>query len=618
MSDVPGEHSIRLEVEASGERHVFTPALADQSAALSDVLRRAGLPLNTRCGGRGLCYGCLIELVDGHLTRVHAGQTVSAMPGGAPSIVRACEYSMNGSAASIRIPLRSSLRHRPQIVSDYQIGVSFSHDPLYQQLRVPHADLARGLAQAIGHLRPGLPIRISPRVDETILPRGDLYADLEHRGDHRLVTRISQLPEGIALGAAVDIGTTTVALLLVNLLDGEVISRASKFNEQMHAGDDVVTRINLCSSDPAMLNRLHQAVTSQTILPLLKQAIHEAGRSADEVRCMVFTGNTTMLHILAGVDPTPMGVAPFTPGFLAHRVMNASEIFDDSPLPPQMPCHLLPSAAAYIGADLTAGIVATGLLYDPGPSLLVDAGTNGEIILKRGEQLLGCATAAGPAFEGAGLSCGMRAVEGAISRVTITADPASVHCEVIGGPGTHPIGICGSAYVDFLASARAAGILTETGRFNLDAVAGLGDRIIPWDGREIAFRLASGTGRQPIVISEHDIASLLQAKAAIAAGILTLLDQFHLRPQDIRNVYLAGGFGTNMDRWAAISCGLLPGFTPEKICPVGNTSLAGAFLSLMDTGLLAETCAAATQTRVIELNLDPNFEARYIDQLSVA
>jgi len=618
MSDAPDEHSIRLEVEASGERHVFTPAYADRSAALSEVLRRAGLPLNTRCGGLGLCDGCLIELVDGRLAHLHAGQTVSTTPGGAPKLVRACEYCPDASAASIRIPLRSSLRHQAQIVSDYKIGVSFSHDPLYQQLRVPQADAAGGLAQAIGHLRPGLPIRISPIVDETFMPRGDVYAGLEHRGDHRLVTRVSDLPECTALGAAVDIGTTTVVLMLVNLIDGNVIARASKFNEQMHAGDDVVTRINLCSSDPAMLNHLHHAVTSQTILPLLKEAIHEAGRSASEVRCMVFTGNTTMLHLLAGVDPSSMGIAPFTPGFLAHRVMNASGVFDDSPLPPEMPCHLLPSAAAYIGADLTAGIVATGLLYDPGPSLLVDVGTNGEIILKHGDQLLGCATAAGPAFEGAGLSCGMRAVGGAVSRVTITADPASVRYDVIGSPGTHPIGICGSAYVDFLADARAAGILTETGRFNLDAVAGLGNRIIRWDGREIAFRLANGTGKQPIVISEHDIASLLQAKAAIAAGILTLLDQFHLRPHDIRNVYLAGGFGTHMDRSAAISCGLLPGFTPEKVCSVGNTSLAGAFLSLIDAGLLAETCATATQIRVIELNLDPNFEARYIDQLSVA
>jgi uncharacterized 2Fe-2S/4Fe-4S cluster protein (DUF4445 family) len=211
----------------------------------------------------------------------------------------------------------------------------------------------------------------------------------------------------------------------------------------------------------------------------------------------------------------------------------------------------------------------------------------------------------------------MRAVHGAISHVVISADRTAIECDIIGDPPPHPIGICGSGYVDFLATAHHAGILTDTGRFDADAAGDLRNRLIPWDANDTAFCLATGSGKQPITVSQRDIASLLQAKAAIAAGILTLLEPFHLRPQDIRTVYLAGGFGTHMDPAAAIACGLLPGFTPAQVCPVGNTALAGAFLALMDCGLLAETADAAIRTRVVELNLDPNFESCYIDQLCI-
>ncbi len=556
------DHPCRLEVEASGERHVLLPAPDEQSVVLSELLRRAGLPLNTRCAGRGLCDGCMVELTGGRVVHARSGDAVDASESVEPPQLRACEHRLDGTSAVLRVPLRSSLGHQPQIVSDYQVRVSCAHNPLVS-------------------------------VNGSALP---------------------------VLGAAVDIGTTTVALMLLDLSDGRVLARTSKFNEQMHLGDDVLTRINLCSTDATMLPQMQQAVARQTILPLLEQALEQSGHSMDAVRCLTLAGNTTMLHLLAGVDPTSMGFAPFTPTFLEHRSIDAGAIFGESvAINPKTPCHLLPGAAAYVGADLTAGIVATGLLYEPGPSLLVDVGTNGEIILKVGDRLLGCATAAGPAFEGARLSSGMRAADGAVSHVRIDPSTMTLHCEIIGGGKTPAIGVCGSAYVDFLATARAAGVLGTTGRFDREAAGALRDHLIPWsNGRDIAFRLAEGPGKQPVAVSQHDVASLLQAKAAIAAGILTLLGQANLTPAEIKTVYLAGGFGTHMDRAAAIACGLLPGFTPEQICPVGNTSLAGAMLCLMDASMLAETCAAARRVSVVELNLDPNFESCYIDQLSLA
>jgi uncharacterized 2Fe-2S/4Fe-4S cluster protein (DUF4445 family) len=541
-----------LHIEIDGEQHKLQPAGEERGAPLSDLLRRAGHPLNTRCGGRGVCDGCRVDVVTGHVVQRDSGQAATGS-------IRACEHAVNGTETLLRVPPRSSLKHKPQIVAEYQICIPAAHDPIVHL----HAD----------ELRLGRP-----------------------------------------LGAAVDIGTTTVAVMLVDLKTGQSIARTSRFNEQIHLGDDVVTRINLCMGNPAMLTELQHAVAFLTLIPLLEEAVTAARRSLADLRCITFAANTTMLHLLAGVDPTPMGVSPFTPAFLGHEIYRAGQILGDSPVPPNTPCHLLPGAAAYIGSDLTAGIVATGLIYEPGPSLLIDIGTNGEIILKHGNRLIGCATAAGPAFEGNRLSCGMRAVDGAISHVHIDGDEVSV--DIIGGG--QPVGICGSAYVDFLAQAHAAGVLCETGRFDDSFGSAVADRLMPWDdGHDVAFRLAWGRGKAPIVVTQRDIAALLQAKAAIAAGTLTLLDQFGLSTADITTVYLAGGFGTHLDRPAAIACGLLKGFFPQQIRAVGNTSLAGAYLALMDAGLLNEMSRAAQAVQIVELNLDPSFESRFIDQLTL-
>ncbi len=408
----------------------------------------------------------------------------------------------------------------------------------------------------------------------------EYHLDVELREDHWLITSISDRPGTAQFGVAVDIGTTTVAVLLVDLSDGAVVSQAAAFNQQMHLGDDVVTRITLCCNDPAMVSQLQQAVAARTIAPLIVQALASAAISPQQVRCMTLAGNTTMLHLVAGVNPASMGTSPFTPVFLAHRIMPASQIFGDhcaGICREQAPVHLLPGPAAYVGADLSAGVIASGLLYDEGPSLLVDVGTNGEIILKYNGKLYGCATAAGPAFEGAGLSCGIRAGDGAISHIQLRRAPFSISTEWIGNSKNgHPTGLCGSAYVDFLAEARRIGLLMATGRFDREAIFDPDKHLLPWGDHDTALRIALGQGRRDIVVSQLDISRLLQAKAAIAAGILTLLDRVGVRAEQIKTVYLAGGFGTHMSAAAAINCGLLPGFAPGQIQPVGNSSLAGA------------------------------------------
>jgi uncharacterized 2Fe-2S/4Fe-4S cluster protein (DUF4445 family) len=402
----------------------------------------------------------------------------------------------------------------------------------------------------------------------------------------------------------------------VDLVTGEVLSRVGAFNEQIRFGDNVITRIE-AAHKPENLVAMQCAIVLETIQPLLLQACERAGRSVERIAGGAIAGNTTMLHLLVGEDPTPLGIAPFTPCFIAGRQVLASEInLTVDGLAPETPIQLLPGFSAYVGADITAGVFASGMVFDPTPSLLVDIGTNGEIVLQSGGKLTACATAAGPAFEGCGLRCGTRAREGAISDLRLTLDPFKLESETIGGvPLARASGLCGSAYVDFLATARSIGLLGVTGRFAAAAWEKLPvQNRFTADG-ERALRLTDANGAGTLRISEVDVALLLQAKAAIGAGVEILLETAGIRAADLGRVYLAGGFGMHLNVAHAIAIGLLPGFREEQVRVVGNTSLAGALLALVDRTTLDEMENLRPQVTVIELNLADNFEDRYIEHL---
>lgn len=539
MSNPP---KILVKLESGEQRDVIVA-----TNSLADVLSANNLPLNTRCGQRGLCRGCEVEL---HLGKACVeGNSVAA-----PAIIKACRACVDADAV-VFVPARSRIEHRPQVGETFEIAVPYAHQPLF-----PFT------------------------------------------------------PDGRDTAFAVDVGTTTVVVLLVDLVSGEVLSRAGAFNEQIRFGDNVVTRIEFARK-PGELAAMQRAIVAETIQPLLARACERAGRGMEHIAGGAIAGNTTMLHLLVGEDPTPLGIAPFTPRFIAGRKVSAGEI-GLAGLAPEIPIQLLPGIAAYIGADITAGVYATGMIYDEQPSLLVDIGTNGEIVLQRDGKLFGCATAAGPAFEGCGLRCGTRARDGAVSDLKLKLNPFTLKTEVIGNvPLARADGICGSAYVDFLATARSSGLLGATGRFEAAEWNALPEHCrFQHEGR-CAFRLAAKNGKDDLRISEVDVALLLQAKAAIGSGIEVLLETAGIRAADIGRVYLAGGFGMHLNVAHAIAIGLLPGFCEEQVRVVGNTSLAGALLALVDKTTLDEMENLRAQVEVIELNLTDGFEDRYIEHL---
>jgi uncharacterized 2Fe-2S/4Fe-4S cluster protein (DUF4445 family) len=415
-------------------------------------------------------------------------------------------------------------------------------------------------------------------------------------------------------GFAADIGTTTVVVMLVDLVTGAVLSRAGAFNEQIRFGDNVLTRIE-ATLQPGRLAALQRAVVMETLAPLLQTGLEQAGRSADRIAGGAVAGNTAMLHLLLGEDPAPLGRAPFTPRFLEARQVSAADMGLHLPgLTAACPIQLLPGIAAFLGADITGGIFASGLAYDPKPGLLVDLGTNGEIVLQQDGRLTGCATAAGPAFEGCGLSSGTRAQAGAVRALQLQLRPFQLRTQMIEmGTAALPSGICGSAYVDFLATGRQSGLLSATGRFEPAAWAQLPAAFRSNTAGARAVRIGGGAGT--LQITERDVALLLQAKAALGAGIEVLLGRAGIKASDLGRVYLAGGFGMQLDVAHAIAIGILPGMRPPQVRVVGNTALAGALLALVDRTTLGEMTSLSRRVAVVELNRTADFSDRYVDHL---
>lgn len=526
--------------------------------SLATLLREHGLPLNTRCGGEGTCAGCRVELLEGVVRPLQAGDASAAVECvDGIRRVRACRVA-------------------PDAATDLQLRVP----PRARGDRPLHAiSLFRWTPTA------------SRRIHETA------------------ANRAGNVPSS-DFGAAVDVGTTTVAVAVFDRRDGRLLGHAASYNEQIHHGEDVITRIAACTGSPARVRELQEAAARRTVRPLLDQACRNAGIHIGQLAGITVAGNTTMLHLLAGVDPTPLGTVPFRPAFLDARRLDPAILG----LPPSVEVICLPGFSAFVGADVAAGAISSGLLDEEGPGLLVDAGTNGELLLKDGPRLIGASTALGPAFEGSGLSHGVRAAPGAIAHVRLRAAPFAVEMDTI--DRLPPDGICGSAYIDFLAEARRLGLLTPTGRFS-DTASALAAASLSVENGERGLLLARDPEGLPIRITERDVARLLQAKAALATGVDMLLQKAGRRAAEIRHLYLAGGFGLNVSPDSAIACGLLPGFRTEQIRLAGNASLGGAALALLVPAVMAELQAVTRGAQILALNLEPDFEDGFIGHLAL-
>lgn len=386
-------------------------------------------------------------------------------------------------------------------------------------------------------------------------------------------------------GVAVDIGTTTVVLYLVNLLTGVLTETRAILNPQTKYGADVITRIQFTTTNNDGLKIL-QSELIDALNQELTKLIHFAEISANEIVKIVFAANTTMLHLLLGVNPKSLALAPFKAQFTDEQILRGDQLGLNCF--PEAEIKVLPSVSAFVGADIVAGLASINPLEKHKNYLFMDIGTNGELALVTEDSIFCCSTAAGPAFEGAKISCGMGAVEGAISTFS------NGGFTVIGDE--KPSGICGSGLIDIVAWLCDNGRIDTEGQMN--------------DDYTIVTATETGTG-QPVYINQNDIREVQLAKSAIASGIKILVKQAGMSFEKIDTLFLAGGFGNYINTESAIRIGLLPSEMKDKIIPLGNTSGTGAILALKSVRFDDVVQKLLSKTIHVELAADEDFAVEF-------
>jgi uncharacterized 2Fe-2S/4Fe-4S cluster protein (DUF4445 family) len=422
---------------------------------------------------------------------------------------------------------------------------------------------------------------------------------------------------------AFDLGTTTVVATLLDLLTGTPVAVASMLNKQQPFGGDVISRISATMLDPAALGRLQDAA-AQTLSTLAEQVCREGGVDPLHVYEAALAGNATMTALALGIDPEPLGVAPFVQTTATPPTVPASDIGLD--LHPGARVALFPALGAYVGGDIVAGMLATGMDRDKRVRLFIDVGTNCEIVLSDGERILSTAAPAGPAFEGGAIRCGMRAADGAIEVIKLTPDAAldepGVELGVIGD--VEPRGLCGSGLVDAVAELVKVGLLDASGRFATDEVAkevapGLADRLT-FIGQERVFVLhrerPDADPAEGVVLTQRDVRELQFAKAAISTGWTLLMEELGLEHGDLQQVLLAGSFGSYLSAASAVRIGLVPKLPVLRIVAAGNVAGEGAKMALLSIRERAGALALLEEVNYVELSDRADFNDRFVDLLA--
>ncbi len=603
---------MNIEVIGARKRYRFQ---AEPGSGLMDCLLKEGILKSTECAGRGICEKCAVVVRSGSLASA-AGEE-STLELREDGKVLACR-SLIKEDVVIEIPCEEDDIKRKVCLPGLQVENRFSDTQVekkFIQMTTPNlrdqaSDLDRVLAQVgknkkvpCGFLKKLPEILRKSEFSVTVTLIDDELVDIEPGDTH---TR--------NYGFILDIGTTTIAVYLVDLHSGDVLDADGKANPQRAFGSDVLSRIAAASGPDPLLEKL-QAVTLEAVSQSMRRLLREQGLEESNVYSLVAVGNTPMSHLFLGIDPKNLGTAPFIPCFRTRVTLKGGEL--GLPMHPEGVVHVLPNISGYVGSDALGVAMATKMWERKGYSLAVDIGTNGEILLACKGWVLACSAAAGPAFEGAHIHNGMRAGEGAVEAVHF--EDGGIRLDVIGK--TAPQGICGSGLIDAVAELLRVGLLDVRGRLadeNSPTFAHpLGARMRSRDGmREFVLAFAGEKGNEhAIVITQKDIRELQLAKAAIAAGISVLMQEMKIEASQIDRVFLAGAFGNYLDRKNAVALGMFPGIPTDKIIPVGNAAAEGAGLCLLSTGQRKMADRIAMFVKPIELSTRTDFNTQFVREI---
>ena len=409
------------------------------------------------------------------------------------------------------------------------------------------------------------------------------------------------------VGCAIDIGTTTVSMVLTDLQTGKLLAKGSSGNGQIRYGADVINRI-IEQGRPGGRKKLQDAIVVETLTPIITKLCQTAGIDCRSILRLCVAANTTMNHLFVGVDAESVRMEPYIPSFFAWEGLHAGDI--DLPANPIAPVVIAPNIGSYVGGDITAGTLSTMLWDADEMSLFIDLGTNGELVFGNRDFLMSCACSAGPAFEGGDISCGMRATDGAVEACVIDKETMTPTLSIIGEPGQKCVGICGSGIIDIIAELFRCGIINAKGLFIRE-----GDRVRRDEHGMGRFVLAesfeSETGRE-IAINEVDIDNFIRAKGAIFSAIDTLLGAVDMPVECIDRVYVAGGIGSGINMKNAVRIGMLPDVELEKFQYIGNSSLTGAYAMVMSDAAIAKCTEVGANMTYLELSTYPGYMDNFV------
>ncbi len=599
---------------------------------LLELARRVNVAIDAPCSGNGSCGKCRVKLVEGELDTIksrhisqeefEAGWRLSCNC----KVVGDCTVFVPDIASAYQSRMKTADLSSPKEVAIFEdcqaqlkaSGIRFDNnfraveismaEPTLDDTMPDNERLTWAIQEVLGVERVKIPYTVMVKLAHTLRSNGwNVCVKGEIQGDSFLCMEICAPGDTAIVGCAIDIGTTTVTMVLTDLQTGKILAKGSSGNGQIRYGADVINRI-IEQGREGGRKKLQDAIIKETLSPIIANLCRSAGISARSILRLCVAANTTMNHLFVGVDAESVRMEPYIPSFFGWEGLTAGDL--KLPANPLAAVIIAPNIGSYVGGDITAGALAAGLWDKDEMSLFIDLGTNGELVFGNRDFLMSCACSAGPAFEGGDISCGMRATDGAVEACVIDKATMEPALTVIGEPGQKVVGICGSGIIDIISELYRCGIINARGLFSREGSRvkrdehGMGRYVIAEAGE-------SETGRE-VSINEVDIDNFIRAKGAIFSAIDILLQSVDMTPECIDRVYVAGGIGSGINMKNAVNIGMLPDVELSKYSYIGNSSLTGAYAMVLGDEANAKCAEVATNMTYLELSTYPGYMDSFV------
>lgn len=622
-----------FKVTFSFEDGSMVETFANAGDNLLEVARSANVAIDAPCSGNGACGKCRVQLKSGEL---ESKKTLHISDEEYQAGWRLSCCSKISADVNVLVPdIASAYKSRMKVAdlsskeeiaifenakSDIQLaGIELKNslEVVDVLMDVPSLDdtmpdnerLTRALRKYLNINRVRIPYVVLKKLPDVLRENNfAVKCVIRATSDDMYVYDIFGKDEDVIIGGlAIDIGTTTVSAVLINMENGEILAKSSAGNGQIRFGADVINRI-VESQKPGGQKKLQDAVIKETINPMIHEMCKSAKFPKDHIYRMCVASNTTMNHLFAGINADPLRTEPYIPAFFKTNSLFASDVGVDI----NKDAHIImaPNIGSYVGGDITAGTLVSQIWNRPEFSLFIDLGTNGELVFGNSDFMMSCACSAGPAFEGGDISCGMRATDGAIEACTIDKETMEPTYKIVGDSGTKPVGLCGSGIIDVISELYICGIINPKGKFIREGKRikhdkyGMGSYIL-------AFEEEAGSVKD-VEITEVDIDNFIRAKGAIFSAIRTMLTSLDFDVSMIDDVYVAGGIGSGINMQNAVNIGMFPDIPIEKFHYIGNSSLTGAYLMLLSTPAEKKTYELASNMTYMELSTVPIYMDEFV------